>query len=607
MANPGGVVVTRSCGALAAMSRRQPLLAGGGSNATVHRAASLTADYAHGPGSGVLVAAAVRGTAHGSADGRRGSTQAIRRTDVQGRFSFQRTYSAERMLAFSDAMLSIVSTLMVVPISQFEADDNVLTSEGVVNIILRALFFVANFALVYSAWMAHAVLFRDVEAVTVGTAIWNAMFLLCTSFVPLAFVLAQSFPLDALTWTIYGATGALEMLVYYGLMRSVAPLHKRLSDPWQLRYTTHHVAVFGVISVAVAVSAQLIGSPYCYMSAFLFFVNFPAPFAVKLLWSRVWPDQLARVKTGRGHKVSLADARVNSGTDGGGGGGGVGDGYGGSLNGEAAGEETGRGGIPKARIEAMTDGVYAIAATLVVLDVRIPVGSAAGATTVMVVLNEQALPLVTYALSCWMIAIGWVAHLSLTHSIRKFTMGMSLANGVMCVCVALLPFCTSFVLKHKGPASEITLAVAMATLYLVQVALYLHAANASDPVDGMPLVSVRFEPWRRPYIIARGVVPALIWLVGAGLSFYIPSIQIFPFALVTVAFVVLQVLERRAVEAAAVGRPALHHADSVPSSASFLESAGGGGVVQPLQQTFIREASTDEEWAGASAGFGMVA
>ncbi len=77
----------------------------------------------------------------------------------------------------------------------------------------------------------------------------------------------------------------------------------------------------------------------------------------------------------------------------------------------------------KNRMEAFSDGVIAIALTIMVLELRPPAEATLGA------LAEVLPHLAGYALSFLYIAIFWNNHHHLIHTVRKVTAGMLWANN----------------------------------------------------------------------------------------------------------------------------------------------------------------------------------
>ncbi len=125
---------------------------------------------------------------------------------------------------------------------------------------------------------------------------------------------------------------------------------------------------------------------------------------------------------------------------------------------------------PHARIEAFSDGVFAIAMTLLVIDIRIPGLEKISSTHELWMALLHLLPSVaTFILSFTIILITWVNH----HSGSKLVSGSSsshafiYANGFLLLTVVILPFPTSLLgetilTDHAGPAVALYNAVVAA-------------------------------------------------------------------------------------------------------------------------------------------------
>jgi uncharacterized membrane protein len=92
-----------------------------------------------------------------------------------------------------------------------------------------------------------------------------------------------------------------------------------------------------------------------------------------------------------------------------------------------------------ARLEAFSDGVFAIAITLLVLDIRLP--QADGATLAQL-LGELWPSYLAYVLSFVTIGIMWANHHSVMRLIGRCTHGLIVANLFLLMTISFLPFPT---------------------------------------------------------------------------------------------------------------------------------------------------------------------
>lgn len=92
----------------------------------------------------------------------------------------------------------------------------------------------------------------------------------------------------------------------------------------------------------------------------------------------------------------------------------------------------------KGRLEAFSDGVLAIAITIMVLDLKVP------HTTYFSDLDELIPVFVSYALSFIYIGIYWTNHHHMLHTVKKVTGGILWANLHLLFWLSLIPFSTGW-------------------------------------------------------------------------------------------------------------------------------------------------------------------
>jgi uncharacterized membrane protein len=128
------------------------------------------------------------------------------------------------------------------------------------------------------------------------------------------------------------------------------------------------------------------------------------------------------------------------------------------------------------RLEAFSDGVFAIAITLLVLEIRLQHAGAHGSLwTGLVALWPYYL---AFALSFFVILVTWIAHHDLMRLVRATSRPVQLANGCVLAYVTFIPFPTSVLAANLG-GSEISTAVAFycGTFVLGSVAFNLLVAT----------------------------------------------------------------------------------------------------------------------------------
>jgi len=109
------------------------------------------------------------------------------------------------------------------------------------------------------------------------------------------------------------------------------------------------------------------------------------------------------------------------------------------------------------RVCAFSDGVFAIACTLLILEIRLP-HDESGAT-----LSHHLLALwpsyLAFALSFFVILVTWITHHDLMQLVRATDRPVRLANGCALLYVTFIPFPTAVLAEHLG-GPEMSTAVA---------------------------------------------------------------------------------------------------------------------------------------------------
>jgi uncharacterized membrane protein len=192
----------------------------------------------------------------------------------------------------------------------------------------------------------------------------------------------------------------------------------------------------------------------------------------------------------------------------------------------------------KSRVEAFSDGVFAIAATLLILDIG--VGSAPG-SDLRHALVQLWPAYLAYATSFLTIGIIWMNHHYCVETIGRADRTLLFVNLVLLLTVAFLPFPTSLVANYlQKPGEQAAVYVYDGTFVVMSIIYNVWWRYASHNrrliADGVPDASVRaisraFAPGVPMYVFVLLVAIVspltsvlLTFLVAA---FYLPSAAIF--------------------------------------------------------------------------------
>ncbi len=145
---------------------------------------------------------------------------------------------------------------------------------------------------------------------------------------------------------------------------------------------------------------------------------------------------------------------------------------------EAAGFMSGEGG-ETSRIEAFSDGVFAIAMTLLVLDLKVPHDLPDG-TTLAVALARQWPSYLAFVTSFATILIMWVNHHRIFTLIGRFDDRLLFYNGLLLLGVTVVPFPTGLVAEYLGhPGQYLAAAIYNGTFIVIALLFTLLWRTAS--------------------------------------------------------------------------------------------------------------------------------
>jgi uncharacterized membrane protein len=184
------------------------------------------------------------------------------------------------------------------------------------------------------------------------------------------------------------------------------------------------------------------------------------------------------------------------------------------------------------RIEAFSDGVFAIAITLLILDVHVPT---VGQGNLGAALTRQWPTYVAYLISFSFIGIMWVNHHRLFNRIRRSDNGLMFLNLLLLLGVSVVPFPTALLATHYYTEGR-TIAAAVFNGTYVVIAIFFnvlwrHVVRGglldSATQDSARAVSRQYAIGPISYLICLGLtwisVPAsLILNIALAVFFAVP-------------------------------------------------------------------------------------
>ena len=132
----------------------------------------------------------------------------------------------------------------------------------------------------------------------------------------------------------------------------------------------------------------------------------------------------------------------------------------------------------RARLEAFSDGVIAIIVTIMVLELKAP------HDTTLAALRELLPRFLSYTLSFLVVAIMWVNHHHMMHTVKRVDARLLWCNNLLLFWMSLIPFVTAYMGENHAAPLPVALyggvlTLSAASFTLLRVVLVRH--DRSDP------------------------------------------------------------------------------------------------------------------------------
>ncbi len=207
------------------------------------------------------------------------------------------------------------------------------------------------------------------------------------------------------------------------------------------------------------------------------------------------------------------------------------------MNGKA--ENDGR-GMGKNRIEMLTDGIFAVAMTLLVLDIKPPVHLRLETSEALIdhlaVLEHS---FVMYAISFVVLAMFWMGHHLQFHFVRRVDRQLLWINLVFLLVAVVVPFSTNLVGDHGHLQLPIVLYAINLLVLTLLLFLQLRHLAASPNLIAPDLTREAFTHLHRQLLLFV-VVP----VVSIAASFYSPRLGMYLYVLLAVPAFLLGRIDR---------------------------------------------------------------
>jgi uncharacterized membrane protein len=166
------------------------------------------------------------------------------------------------------------------------------------------------------------------------------------------------------------------------------------------------------------------------------------------------------------------------------------------------------------RLESFSDGVLAVAITLLILDVTVP-----DSDHLAHALGQQWAHYAAYVVSFVTIGIIWINHHVMIGRLRETDHSILMLNTVLLMTVVAIPFATSLLAEYLNRASGQHVAAAVYGGTLLAMALGFTAVQGQIMFRRTHLLKVELAPETRRRIFRRTVVGLVPYLVATPLAF----------------------------------------------------------------------------------------
>lgn len=176
------------------------------------------------------------------------------------------------------------------------------------------------------------------------------------------------------------------------------------------------------------------------------------------------------------------------------------------------------------RLEAFSDGVFAIAITLLVLDIHVPGPDSGG--DLGHELAAQWPSYAAYVVSFLTIGIIWINHHAMIRRLRAVDYGIMTWNLLLLLCVGVLPFTTALMAAYLKESQGEGLAAGIYSASFLLMSLTFAATNRHILFAKAHLLDEEVDEQRRRQILVRGVSGTLPYVIATALAAITPYITL---------------------------------------------------------------------------------
>jgi uncharacterized membrane protein len=184
------------------------------------------------------------------------------------------------------------------------------------------------------------------------------------------------------------------------------------------------------------------------------------------------------------------------------------------------------------RILAFSDGVFAFAITLLILDIRLPADtSKANLGSILISLWPNYM---AFLISFFAIGLYWSAHVRLFKEVIRYDLNLMWLNLLHLLFIVIIPFSTSVISLYRSQLSVIVYAASVACAGYIHTLLRIYAGH------NYHLLSEKYSSLHINKGIIMSLIAPICFTISIGIAFYSSLAAQLSWILIFLTHVILQ-------------------------------------------------------------------
>lgn len=190
------------------------------------------------------------------------------------------------------------------------------------------------------------------------------------------------------------------------------------------------------------------------------------------------------------------------------------------------------------RVLTLSDGVFAIIMTLLVLEIHVP--ELSGSESLAHAMREVRPSFVAFTISFVVVAIAWAGHRDLFSLIRQTDTALVWINLVLLFPLSILPFGASLLARYESdPVALRMYGILLVAIALARLAIWWYATRRPQ------LLFAPVDSRARRLGIAAAAVPALVYAIAIAIAPTTPTTSLVIYGLAPVGYFIGVAITRR--------------------------------------------------------------